>query len=101
MHKPIVGPFLMLVSESLIYFLTEIGFCVTYMTFVWISFGLLTKMAPSLMKIRAGWFKNVGSPWPSAKTFVYSGSSTIWNNMSCAKSVMLAVMLGLPACRKA
>ena len=71
------------------------------MTFAWISFASLTKMAPSMIEIRTVWFENVVYSWPSAKKFVYSGSSTIWNNVSCAKSVMLAVMLGLPACRKA
>ena len=71
------------------------------MTFVWVSFASLTKMAPSLMEIRTVWFENVVYSWPSAKKFVYSGSSTIWKVMSCTKSVMLSVMLGLPACRKA
>ena len=71
------------------------------MTFVWVSFASLTKMAPSLIEIRTVWFENVVYSWPSAKKFVYSGWSTIWNDISCAKSVMLAVTLGLPACTKA
>jgi hypothetical protein len=71
------------------------------MTFVWISFASLTKMAPSMIEIRTVWFENVVYSWPSAKKFVYSGWSTICKVMSCTKSVMLSVMLGLPACRKA
>ena len=71
------------------------------MTFVWVSFASLTKMAPSMIEIRTVWFENVVYSWPSAKKFVYSGWSTTWKAMSCAKAVMLSVMLGLPACRKA
>jgi hypothetical protein len=71
------------------------------MTLVWVSFASLTKMAPSMIEIRTVWFENVVYSWPSAKKFVYSGWSTIWKAMSCAKAVMLSVMLGLPACRKA
>lgn len=48
---------------------------VAYITFVCVNCASLAKIAPSRIEIRTVWFENVLYSWPSARKFVYSGSS--------------------------